>query len=216
MRKCHAARAARLVGASSDAGAIARPVIRVILAGPIRTRQAMSDLTIRRATPADAPGFVAMMSDEAVFGGLLQLPYPSEAAWRQRLDEQQAAGKTDLHLVAVRGDGALIGSAGLHPASASLRRRHAMSLGISVVAAAQGQGVGSALIEALLDYADRWAQVLRVELTVYADNERAIRLYERFGFQTDGRMRAYSMRGGRYVDVLAMARLHPAPPALVG
>ena len=154
-----------------------------------------------------------MKSDPEVFGGLLQLPYPTEEAWRQRLAEQSTPGKADLHLAAVR-DGALLGSAGLHPPGASLRRRHAMTLGISVVKSAQGQGVGSALMVALLDYADNWAQVLRIELTVYTDNERAIRLYRGFGFEAEGVMRAYAMRAGRYVDVLGMARLHPQPPAI--
>ena len=170
-------------------------------------------LTIRRAQPADAAGFAMLMSDPAVFSGLLQLPYPTEARWRQRLEEQTAPGKLDLHLVALRGE-ELVGSAGLHPVGPSLRRRHASSLGISVATQAQGQGVGAALMAALLDYADNWGQVLRVELTVYADNERAIRLYQRFGFEQEGRMRAYALRNGSYVDTLAMARLHPQPPRL--
>lgn len=168
-------------------------------------------LTIRRAIPADAAAMAALMADPEVFAGLLQLPYPTEDLWRQRLLEQTAPGKLDLHLVAER-DGAIVGSAGLHPAGLSLRRRHAMGLGISVAAHAQGQGVGHALMEALLDYADNWGQVLRTELTVYADNARAIRLYERYGFVVEGTMRAYALRAGRYVDTLAMARLHPQPP----
>ncbi len=168
---------------------------------------------IRRAQPYDAPAFVQMMSDPEVFGGLLQMPYPVESRWRQLLDEQSAMGKTDLHLVAVR-DGQLLGSAGIHPAGAALRRRHAMMLGISVVMAEQGQGVGSALMAALIDYADNWGQVLRLELTVYADNDRAIRLYERFGFEREGLFKAYAMRDGRYVDTVCMARLHPKPPTL--
>ena len=103
---------------------------------------------------------------------------------------------------------------GLHPAGPSLRRRHVMFLGISVSAPAQRQGVGQALMTALLDYADNWAQVLRLELNVYADNAAAIRLYERCGFSLEGRMRAYALRDGAYVDSLAMARLHPKPPSL--
>jgi len=120
-------------------------------------------------------------------------------------------GKTDLSLVA-EVQGQVLGSADLHPAGASLRRRHAMGMGISVAAEAQGQGIGRALMAALMDYADNWGQVLRIELTVYADNARAIRLYESFGFQREGLMRAYALRNGVYVDTLAMARLHPNPP----
>ena len=43
-------------------------------------------------------------------------------------------------------------------------------IGLSVVAGAQRQGVGTALMQALCDYADRWMGVLRIELTVYVDN----------------------------------------------
>lgn len=172
-------------------------------------------IMIRRGTPNDAAAMAQQMSAPDVFAGLLQMPYPSESLWRQRLEDLDAAGKTDLLLVAVQEDDRLVvGSAGLHPVSTSLRRRHVMSLGISVSAPAQRKGVGYALMAALLDYADNWAQVLRLELNVYADNKSAIRLYERCGFHHEGRMTAYAMRDGMYVDSLAMARLHPNPPLL--
>ena len=45
------------------------------------------------------------------------------------------------------------------------------------------------------------------KLTVYADNEPAIRLYEKFGFCVEGRFARYALRDGRYVDALPMARL---------
>ena len=43
----------------------------------------------------------------------------------------------------------------------------------------------------LLDWADNWAGLLRVELGVYADNERAIALYRKFGFELEGCQRAH-------------------------
>ncbi|OYU26795.1 MAG: GNAT family N-acetyltransferase [Burkholderiales bacterium PBB2] len=171
----------------------------------------MEKITIRRSQVSDAAAMAQLMSHPEVFSGLLQLPYPSEELWRARLQDNAVPGKPDLSLVA-EVQGQVVGSAGLHPAGASLRRRHAMSLGISVAAEAQGRGIGRALMAALMDYADNWGQVLRTELTVYADNARAIRLYESFGFQREGLMRAYALRKGVYVDTLAMARLHPNPP----
>jgi putative acetyltransferase len=173
-------------------------------------------LSIRRATVHDAAAFARIMGHPQVQPALLQLPHASEEHWRSRLAETLAPGKADLILVAERdvGDGfpTVVGNAGLHPAAAALRRRHAMSLGIAVAPEAQGQGVGRALMAALIDYADRWAQVLRLELTVFADNARAIALYESCGFVREGLHRGYALRDGQYDDVLSMARLHPSPP----
>lgn len=176
--------------------------------------------TLRRATPADASAFAQLFADEAVSAGTLQLPWPTVEAWRQRLAETASAGmqRADLQLVAevVQGDGEpqVIASTGLHSHATQVRRRHAMSLGIAVCSAWQGRGVGGALMAALCDYADRWAGVLRMELTVFTDNAPAIALYRRHGFVTEGVHRAFALRGGQYVDVLSMARLHPQPPAL--
>ena len=51
--------------------------------------------------------------------------------------------------------------------------------------------------------------LLRVELEVYADNERAIALYEKMGFQREGLRRMATVRRGRYIDEYSMARLRP-------
>lgn len=168
-------------------------------------------LILRRARPSDAAALAEQLAEPDIFPGLLQVPHANVELWQQRLGTPPVAGSPDLMLVAER-DGRVLGSAGLHPVGAQLRRRHVMMLGISVSAAAQGQGVGHALMGALVDYADNWAQVLRIELTVFHDNDRAIRLYERHGFEHEGRHKAYALRNGVYVDVLAMARLHPKQP----
>jgi putative acetyltransferase len=170
-------------------------------------------LVIRRLEPRDAAAMARMMASDGVYPGLMQLPYPGEAMWAARLQTPPKDGSAELRLVAELA-GELVGSLGLHPVEHQVRRRHVAQLGISVVDTAQGRGVGSALMQAALDYADRWAQILRIELTVYTDNQRAIALYRRFGFEHEGTHRAYALRAGAYADVHAMARLHPNPPRL--
>lgn len=173
-------------------------------------------LKIRRAQPSDAAAFARIMGHADVQANLLQMPYPGLAQWQARLTEGAAPDKADLLLVAelpdAHGDLQQVANAGLHPVSAALRRRHVMNLGIAVAPEAQGQGVGQALMAALCDWADRWGQVLRLELTVFVDNPRAIALYQRHGFRQEGRHLGYALRDGAYVDVFSMARMHPSPP----
>lgn len=179
-----------------------------------------SPLQIRRAVLGDAAAFARIMGEPAVLANLMQTPYTSEALWHAHLSDSLAPGQPSLLLVAERpdahGDPQVVANAGLHPVSHHLRRRHVMGLGIAVQTDAQGQGVGRALVAALCDWADRWGQVLRIELTVFVDHPRAIRLYESAGFRPEGRHVGYALRDGRYVDALSMARLHPDPPRLGG
>jgi putative acetyltransferase len=171
-------------------------------------------VTLRRAVPDDAPAIARLNAEPQVQSNLLQLPYPNAESLRAWLQEsQQQRGRSDLHLVAERG-GEVVAMGGLDTVSTVLRRRHVMGLGLSVAGAAQGQGIGRALMAALTDYADRWAQVLRIELHVYVDNAAALALYRRFDFRIEGTLRGYALRDGEFVDVFAMARLHPNPPAL--
>lgn len=175
----------------------------------------MADVTIRRVRTSDAESMARLMGDPETLGSLLQLPYPSVEAWRTRLAEWDTPGRADLLLVA-ESEQRIVGNAGLNPVGTALRRRHAMSLGIMVEKSWHGRGVGTQLMAALLDAADRWLGCLRIELTVFTDNAAAIALYRKFGFEVEGTHRAYALRDGRYVDVLAMARLHPNPPRIDG
>jgi RimJ/RimL family protein N-acetyltransferase len=58
-------------------------------------------------------------------------------------------------------------------------------LGIGLHANYRGQGLGRKLLEATVDAAWRYG-IERIELTVFADNRRARRLYDSFGFTAQG------------------------------
>lgn len=73
----------------------------------------------------------------------------------------------------------------------------------------QNKGVGTALMKALIDIADNWLMLVRVELTVFEDNKRAIHLYEKFGFKKEGVKQLAAIRNGKYVNELIMARINP-------
>lgn len=178
-----------------------------------RAMRIAEGLTLRRPRPEDARAQAELLGHPGVQPSLLQLPYTSELLWHERFSKTPDTNTGELQLLAFDGE-RLVGSAGLHSVGPQARRRHAMMLGIGVHPDAHGRGVGSALMDALTRQADDWLGVLRIELTVFADNVPAIRLYERFGFEHEGRLRGFALRDGRYVDAFTMARLHPRPPVI--
>ena len=87
------------------------------------------------------------------------------------------------------------------------RRSHAGSIGLGVHDDWVSNRIGHPLFAALVDVADKWLGLRRLELTVHADNANAIALYQQFGFVEEGLFRAYALRDGVLVDTLAMGRV---------
>ena len=83
---------------------------------------------------------------------------------------------------------------------------HGGQLGMSVAGDHRRQGVGRALLEALIAWA-RSNAVTRIELEVFEFNVPAIRLYEQMGFQIEGRRQKSVVVAQKLIDVLMMARI---------
>lgn len=162
-------------------------------------------IVIQRFTEVHLDGVAALYNEPAVCRQVLQMPFQSIEVWRKRLvmdDERR------LQLVALHG-GEVIGQLGLQQ-YLRVRQAHVGTFGMGVATAWQGKGVGSRLLKAALDVADNWMNLHRVELTVFADNQAAQRLYRSFGFEVEGVLRDYALRDGVYVDTVSMARLRPS------
>ena len=160
---------------------------------------------IRHAEPSDYDGLHQLYNQPQAIHGTMKIPYPSLESWKRRLADPSG----HCTLVAVM-DGTIVGHACLWSESPSPRRRHAATLGIAVHDDWHGKGVGKALMHALLDLADNWLNLSRIELQVFSDNQNAIALYKKFGFEIEGTHRAFAFRAGQYADGLSMARLSPA------
>jgi putative acetyltransferase len=171
---------------------------------------ALPGLVIRAARTTDAEGLAALAALPGFRYGTLRLPYRSPEETRRFLE---GIGPDDLTLVAER-DGAILGQAGWQRSKG--RRSHVATIGMGVHDDHAGRGIGTALLAALVEAADRWYAVRRLELSVFPDNEAALRLYRRFGFVEEGRSRQDSFRDGAYVDVLRMARLRDESPSGAG
>jgi len=102
-------------------------------------------------------------------------------------------------------DGEVVGWCDVLPKGAPVQA-HTGRLGIGLLPQFRGKGHGAALIDTALRAARRFG-LTRIELHVHADNARAIRLYERVGFTTEGRMRDAVLIDGQYYDMILMAKV---------
>jgi RimJ/RimL family protein N-acetyltransferase len=84
--------------------------------------------------------------------------------------------------------------------------RHSGTLGMGIAHSHRGKGVGTALLATTLDAAFGRG-LTRIDLVVRADNTAAIALYQRHGFELEGRLRRYLVVDGQAYDALQMARL---------
>lgn len=157
-------------------------------------------ILVRAYEPEDVPAITAMFNQRGVAAGTLQLPYMSISERRERYAPSEA-----LRMLVAEIDGKVIGEGSLRLYSP--RRKHVGSIGMAVDESFQGRGVGTALMAALMDLADNWHNLRRVELTVYSDNAHAIYLYQKFGFTIEGTHKAFAFREGEYVDAHTMARV---------
>lgn len=163
-------------------------------------------ITIRHIEPGDYEAVYKIFTCPQAVWGTLQVPFPSAELWQKRL---ATSPEGIYRLVACVDHNEVVGQLGLHTSPQRPRRRHAGQIGMAVRDDWQGKGVGTALLQAAVDLADKWLNLTRLELEVFVDNAPAIRLYQKFGFNIEGTMAQYAFRDGCYVDTYMMARLRP-------
>ena len=164
------------------------------------------ELLVRNVVASDARALRDIMQRTHAETDYL-LSYPDE----QSVDEEQEArslaeterSDNEVELVAVV-DGKIVGSAGVTAVGSRRKVAHRARFGISVLQEYWGMGIGRVLMDACIDSARR-AGYSELELEVVADNERAVSLYRRAGFEEYGRNpRGYRSAASGYQELVHM------------
>lgn len=166
-----------------------------------------SSIVIRPAELRDAADINKLRRAPGIFENLLALPSETIAQNEDFIAKHLSSSNAHLFCAEANHNNTVrvIGLAGLHVRLLP-RNRHTAELGIMVHNDFHGKGVGSKLMQTLIDLADRWLILKRIDLTVYPDNHAAIKLYKKFGFVIEGTLKYAAIRNGKYDDVLTMAR----------
>ena len=160
---------------------------------------AAPDITVRPVLPEDAPALAAILAQ------------PSVARWWGEFDEHRVeqdliVGEPDLRVFAIEVDGRLAGAIQSHEET-DPEFRHA-GIDLFLEDSAQGHGVGPAAIRTLARRLFDDDGHHRITIDPAADNDRAIRAYEKVGFRLVGRLRRYQrMPDGTWIDGVLMELL---------
>jgi putative acetyltransferase len=160
-------------------------------------------MIIRPARVEDAPMLWAAEFETAKTPGkLVSRPHELKVeSFAARIAEVRDRGR---YIVAER-DGKPVGHAVLEPMALE-RLAHVFRLTIVVHPGQERRGIGTRLMNELIEWAEGNPKVGKIELLVRASNKAAIALYKKLGFEVEGRLiNRLKLEDGSYLDDLAMA-----------
>ncbi len=161
--------------------------------------------TILRAIEReDLPTFVRWFNDPEL-RQYLTMYMPMSLAEEEKWFERQLEDQDGRIFAIETEDGVHIGNCGLHDFD---WKNSKAELGIAIGEKEYwSQGYGSDAVRTLVGFAFGEMNLHRVQLEVYDLNPRALRCYEKCGFQVEGRRREALFRNGSYHDILIMGIL---------
>jgi len=178
-------------------------------------RDGAHPVTVRGSAEADVPAIQAIYAHHVRHGRATfeEVPPPVDEMARRRA---ATLGDGLPHLVAVRPSGPVVGFGYLGPLNRRSAYRYTVETSLYLDAGAVRQGIGSALLGALLRAAEAAGFRQAVALIGDRGNAGSIGVHRAFGFAEVGAMPAVGFKAGRWVDVVIMQRaLGPgasAPP----
>ena len=168
------------------------------------------NVIIREAKPSDAEqiiAYVKRLSEEPVSNiAISPGEFTHTIAEEESILSEFAASENSIFLVAET-EGKIVGLLNCRGRNDRKAIRHTVTLGMSVDQDWRDQGIGSLLMSNAIEWAKELGFIKRIELLVFERNAIAIRLYQKFGFEIEGKHRKAIFRDGVYLDNLTMALL---------
>ncbi|MBP5520242.1 MAG: GNAT family N-acetyltransferase [Treponema sp.] len=167
-----------------------------------------SDIIIERAKALDTKEIINFW--KIVGGETENLSFGSEGKPGSEAEEFEkikslANSTTEAYFVA-RKDSKIIGTAH-YTANTRNRMNHRGTIGLCILQAESGKGLGTRFMQTLLDFAKNTAKSEIVSLEVRSDNTNAIKLYEKFGFEKIGVFKGFFKIDNKLIDFDIMEKI---------
>ena len=156
------------------------------------------DITIEQMTPQDWDAVRTIyLEGVATRNATFETEAPGWEKWER--DHRR-----DCRLVARKGD-RMVGWAALSPVSGRCVYAGVASLSIYVAEVARGQGVGKALLQALIAASEQQG-IWTLEAGIFPENEASLALHTSCGFRMVGRRERIGQMDGVWRDVIFLER----------
>ncbi|MDD4323208.1 MAG: GNAT family N-acetyltransferase [Eubacteriales bacterium] len=157
------------------------------------------ELIIREAMPGDAADlldYLKQIGSEThnLTFGPEGIPFNVEEE-KRFLESMRTSNRSRMYL-ALSPEGEIVGN-GTIQAYGRERMQHRATIALSVKMSHWGQGIGSALIEKMINFATSIAVEL-ITLEVLSENQRAISLYKKYGFEKFSTLEKFYKLDGKY------------------
>jgi len=157
---------------------------------------------IHDARPADLPALLAIYNDAVLNTTAIWNEQPVDLANRQAwFDARQAQGYPIL--VAHDDDGQVLGYSSFGDWRPFEGFRHTVEHSVYIRADQRGNGLGGALMQALIERARSIGKHVMVA-AIESGNGASVRLHERLGFIVTGQMPQVGVKFGRWLDLTFM------------
>jgi len=158
-------------------------------------------VTVREANEDDAAAIKNVVNDVASEKYHV-VPERSREDWDEAVKEIKS--RKGLIIVA-QVDGKTVGMTYLVRGKFE-KNKHVGFLGISILMGFRRIGIGTAVMNYIIEWAEKQEKLEKVSLTVFSTNKAAINLYRKFGFKVEGISKKQYKIEGRYIDEITMGK----------
>ncbi|MGT2933891.1 GNAT family N-acetyltransferase [Streptococcus catagoni] len=166
-------------------------------------------VTIEEATTADASQLLSCLGqiiEETDYISDTELVASADLSFMEQFIEEQLQAQDRICLL-VKVDDKVVGLVNLE-AGQKESDSHIADLFIAIREGYQGYGLGSDLMALAVDWAEYSPQIKKLELEVQKRNTRALKLYEKFGFEIEGtRKKSAKTKNGEFLDLYLMGKV---------
>lgn len=158
------------------------------------------EIRLTEIRPTDKAACVRYLCDREIYDRTLRIPYPYDEAdfddWLEIIAKATERHGEPVHFAIRTSDGSFIGGCGFD----GLTKGHRAEIGYWLAKPYWGQGITTAVVGGVCEYALANWNLVRITAHVFDFNIASARVLEKNRFMCEGHLRKHYLKDGRFID----------------